>query len=251
MSESTNSVATAAWARRYIETFGLALVSIEPGEKAPKGMGWNKPGGYFTSADTAEAFWQAHPNHNLGVVLGPSRVCSLDVDDVQWTRHVLYELLGLDLDAMALVFPPVVGNPARFRILFQVPEGIELNRHSLAWPNENDPDGTIYKALMAKARAAKAAGDVEGRRLPSSNRSNTSALPCWNSARDWCRTFCRHLSTLVPESPTSGARRLAQRKDCQYCPLICWRSGKTGTFSSAMPRQLARGRQSPSAHQRK
>ena len=162
MSESTNSVATAAWARRYIETFGLALVSIEPGEKAPKGMGWNKPGGYFTSADIAEAFWQAHPNHNLGVVLGPSRVCSLDVDDVQWTRHVLYELLGLDLDAMALVFPTVVGNPARFRILFQLPDGIELNRHSLAWPNENDPDGTIYKALMAKARAAKAAGDVEG-----------------------------------------------------------------------------------------
>jgi len=162
MSESINTAPTAAWARRYIETFGLALVSIEPGEKAPKGMGWNKPGGYLTSADTAEAFWQTHPHHNLGVVLGPSRICSLDVDDVQWTRHVLYELLGLDLDAMALVFPTVVGNPARFRVLFQVPEGVELNRHSLAWPNENDPDGTIYKALTAKARAAKAAGDVEG-----------------------------------------------------------------------------------------
>lgn len=162
MSESISTMPTSAWARRYIETFGLALVSIEPGEKAPKGMGWNKPGGYFTSADTAEAFWQTHPNHNLGVVLGPSRICSLDVDDVQWTRHVLYELLGLDLYAMALVYPTVVGNPARFRILFQLPEGVELNRHALAWPNENDPDGTIYKALMAKARAAKAAGDVEG-----------------------------------------------------------------------------------------
>ncbi|CAH0153973.1 bifunctional DNA primase/polymerase [Pseudomonas mediterranea] len=162
MSESINSMPTAVWARRYIESFGLALVSIEPGEKAPKGFGWNKPGGYFTSADTAEAFWQTHPNHNLGVVLGPSRVCSLDVDDVQWTRHVLFELLGLDLDAMALVYPTVVGNPARFRILFQLPEGVELNRHSLAWPNENDPDGTIYKALTAKAKAAKASGDAKG-----------------------------------------------------------------------------------------
>jgi putative DNA primase/helicase len=151
-----------AWARRYTETFNLALVPIDPGEKAPKGMGWNQPGGYFTDPDKADIFWRANPNHNLGVVLGPSRVCSLDVDDVQWTRHVLYELLGLDVDAMALVFPTVVGNPARFRVLFRVPDGVDLTRHSLAWPNENDPDGSIHKGLTAKARAAKDAGDHAG-----------------------------------------------------------------------------------------
>lgn len=148
------------WAARYITTFNLALVPIEPGEKAPKGNGWNKPGGYFTEADQAAAFWQSHPNHNMGVVLGPSRVCSLDVDDVQWTRFVLFDQLGLDLDAMALVFPTVVGNPARFRILFQVPDGVELNRHSLSWPNENDPDGSLFKAAMDRAKAAKADGDT-------------------------------------------------------------------------------------------
>ncbi|MGY3082591.1 bifunctional DNA primase/polymerase [Pseudomonas fragi] len=162
MTDRFHAVPMATWARRYIDTFKLALVAIEPGEKAPKGLGWNKPGGYITDAQAAEAFWSANPTHNLGVVLGPSRVCSLDVDDVQWTRHVLYELLGLDLDAMALVYPTVVGNPARFRILFQLPDGIDLTRHSLAWPNENDPDGSIFKGLIEKAKAAKEAGDLDG-----------------------------------------------------------------------------------------
>ncbi len=162
MTDRFHAVPMAIWARRYIDTFKLALVNIEPGEKAPKGLGWNKPGGYITDAQAAEAFWTANPMHNLGVVLGPSRVCSLDVDDVQWTRHVLYELLGLDLDAMALVYPTVVGNPARFRILFQLPDGIDLTRHSLAWPNENDPDGSIFKGLIEKAKAAKEAGDLDG-----------------------------------------------------------------------------------------
>ncbi|MBV7525359.1 bifunctional DNA primase/polymerase [Pseudomonas sp. PDM29] len=165
MSEPGKGIAIASWAKRYINTFDLALVSIEPGEKGPKGRGWNKPGGYITDAATAEAFWQQNPYHNLGVVLGPSRVCSLDVDDVQWTRYVLYELLGIDLDAMALVYPTIVGNPARFRVVFKVPDGVELSRHSLSWPNEKDPDGSIHKGLMDKAKAAKEQGDADGEAL--------------------------------------------------------------------------------------
>lgn len=159
MSERPASV-TADWARRYIEAFGLALVPIEPGEKGPKGHAWNQPGGYFTDPMTAEHFWQQHPSHNLGVVLGPSRVCSLDVDDVQWTRHVLRELLGLDVDALADAYPTTVGNPARFRIMFKLPDGVELSRRSLAWPNPADVDGSVLKALMAQVKAAKEVGDA-------------------------------------------------------------------------------------------
>lgn len=162
MNKPAKGIAIADWAKRYITTFDLALVSIEPGEKAPKGLGWNKPGGYITDAAAAEAFWQRNPTHNLGVVLGPSRVCSLDVDDVQWTRHVLFELLGIDLDAMSVFYPTIVGNPLRFRVVFKLPEGVELTRHSLSWPNENDPDGSIFKGFMDKAKAAKEQGDAAG-----------------------------------------------------------------------------------------
>lgn len=145
---------TADWARRYIEAFGLALVPMEPGTKGPTQEGWNKPGGYFTAAADAEAFWAKRPSHNLGVVLGPSRVCSLDVDDVALTRQVLQQTLGLEVDALADAYPTSVGNPERFRVMFRVPDGVELSRHALVWPNKNDPDGTIYKGLMAQVKAA-------------------------------------------------------------------------------------------------
>ena len=151
---------TAGWARRYIETFGLALVPIEPGEKGPKGKAWNTPDGFITDADTAEAFWLEHPDHNLGVVLGPSRVCSLDVDDVALSRIALRDAFGLDLEALAAAYPTAVGNPARFRVMFRVPDGVELSRRSLAWPNQADPDGSILKALTAQMVAAKDAGDA-------------------------------------------------------------------------------------------
>lgn len=159
MSESKGH-STAAWARRYIETFGLALVPVEPGEKGPKGDAWNKPGGYFTDADAAEAFWAAHPAHNLGVVLGPSQVCSLDVDEVEMSRQVLQEAFGLNLDVLAAAHPTTVGNPARFRVMFRVPAGVELSRRSLTWPNQADPDGTILKAFTAQIVAAKKTGDA-------------------------------------------------------------------------------------------
>lgn len=153
------STPISAWARRYIETFGLALVAIEPGQKAPKGNGWNKPGGYLTDALEAEAFWQKHPKHNMGVVLGPSRVCSLDVDHVEYSRQVLRDVLDVDLDRLAAENPTLVGNPARFRIMFRLPDGLEFNRHSLSWPNPLDPDGSKHKLATAALKRAREEGD--------------------------------------------------------------------------------------------
>lgn len=149
----------ADWAKRYIDAFDLALVAIEPGKKAPKGKAWNKAGGYFSDADQAAAFWLKHPHHNMGVVLGPSQLCSLDVDDVQWTRQVLSDQLGVDLDHLALTCPTVVGNPQRMRLLFRVPVGIELGRHALAWPNQKDPDGSLFKSVVQLLKAAEASAD--------------------------------------------------------------------------------------------
>lgn len=151
----------AAWARRYIETFGMALVPIEPGEKAPKGNGWNQPGGYITEAAKAEAFWTANPQHNMGVVLGPSRVCSLDVDHVEYCRTVMRDVLDADLDKIAAEHPTLVGNPARFRVMFALPEGVDFSRRSLSWPNPKDPDGSQHKQVTLALKVAREAGDAE------------------------------------------------------------------------------------------
>ncbi|MFJ3259861.1 bifunctional DNA primase/polymerase [Pseudomonas sp. NPDC086581] len=145
---------------RYIRDFGLAPVMIPPGNKGPTGYGWNKPGGYFTDAEAAGQFWTEHPTHNLGVVLAPSGVCSLDVDDVPAARQVLWEVLGVDLDALQLHFPTVVGNPARCRLMFRVPEGVELGAHKLTWPNREDPDGSKFRAANQRKASAKKRAEV-------------------------------------------------------------------------------------------
>ncbi|MCM2317898.1 MAG: bifunctional DNA primase/polymerase [Pseudomonas sp.] len=140
MSEGIQPGLMAAWAKRYVDVLGLAVVPIPPGLKAPKDNAWNQPGGYFTDAVAAAAFWVEHPQHNMGAVLGPSGVCSLDVDDVPATRQVLADLMGLDVDAMADCLPTVVGNPERFRIMFRAPAGFELGRKALSWPVQGAED---------------------------------------------------------------------------------------------------------------
>jgi len=140
MSEGIQPGQMAAWAKRYIEVFGLCLVPIDPLQKFPKGNGWNQPGGYFTEAAAAAEFWASNPQHNMGVVLGPSGVCSLDVDDLPATRQVLADLMGLDVDELASRFPTVVGNPERFRIMFRAPLGFDLGRKALAWPVQGSDD---------------------------------------------------------------------------------------------------------------
>lgn len=149
MSERSSSTpSTADWARRYIERFGLALVAIQPGRKFPTGKSWNEPGGYYTDADQAAAFWAQNPNWNMGVVLGPSRLGSLDIDDLPAARHVFSDYLGLDLDELTQHYPTVVGNPARFRILFRIPAGFDLSRHALAWPKRDDPTGKVKFTVL-------------------------------------------------------------------------------------------------------
>ena len=140
MSEGIQPGLMAAWAKRYVDVLGLCLVPIPPGRKFPTGDGWNQPGGYFTEAAAAADFWLQHPQHNMGVVLGPSGVCSLDVDDLPATRQVLADLMGLDVDAMADCLPTVVGNPERFRIMFRAPAGFELGRKALSWPVKDADD---------------------------------------------------------------------------------------------------------------
>jgi len=123
-------------AEALVRHYGFHLVEMPPGTKAPRRVDWQKS--TIHEASDAQKHWEAHPDDNMGVVLGPSRLCSLDADDLPATRDLLAEF-GVDIDVLASTNPTIQGNPTRFRILFRVPEGIELARHSLNWPSRDDP----------------------------------------------------------------------------------------------------------------
>lgn len=131
-------------ARVLCDKFHFRLIDIPPGTKAPNKKEWQK--NYFATTEEAVAFFKSHPNHNMGVVLGPSRLCSLDIDDVRLAKMILSEV-NVDIESLRDQFPSVSGNPKRFRIFFRVPDGVELSRKALSWPREDVPslNATVFE----------------------------------------------------------------------------------------------------------
>lgn len=144
------------YARRYVERFGMHLVPIEPGRKFPRASDWGN--NTISDPDEAENFWQQRPDWNMGVALGPSRMCSLDIDcDVSFS-HICAEF-GIDESSLNS-FPIIQGRSKGRRVTFRVPADVMLGYHKLDWPSRNDPTGDKHKAAMAAAAAAKASGDT-------------------------------------------------------------------------------------------
>lgn len=144
------------YAQRYTEKFGFHLVPIEPGRKYPRTKDW----GNNTLHDPAAAveYWTRKPDWNMGIALGPSRMCSLDVDDEAGIR-VICEVFGIDYDEFTRKYPTIRGRG--LRAMFALPAGVDLKYCKLTWPSESDPTGEKHRALIDEARAAKLAGNVE------------------------------------------------------------------------------------------
>ena len=66
------------YAREYVSRYGFQLVPIEPGRKFPTANDWGNQ--VLSDPDAADAFYREHPNWNMGLAFGPSRMCSLDID---------------------------------------------------------------------------------------------------------------------------------------------------------------------------
>lgn len=148
------------YARRYIERFGFAIVPAEPRSKAPSGNSWGDRA--MRDADQAASFFAANGDWNMGLSLGLSGMCSLDIDCEESFRLILSEF-GIPIEELD-VFPTVQGSSKGRRILFRMPEGTALDYHKLDWPNKADPDGSKHRELMRNAQAAKEQGDTDTER---------------------------------------------------------------------------------------
>lgn len=164
------------YAQEYVRRYGFALVPIEPKRtqngdgtvtvapmKAPWGDAARNWGdNAITDPSEAATFFGEHDDWNMGIVLGPSGYCSLDIDCYE-SFKTLMEDFGLDDELAALdSYPTIQGRTKGRRILFRVPSG-ELRYSILNWPSKLDPTGEKHRALMRKAAAARKAGDEEAR----------------------------------------------------------------------------------------
>ena len=145
------------YAKRYVERFGFHLVPIEPKRKFPRSNDWGN--NTLSTPEQAEQFYKDHPDWNMGVALGPSRMCSLDLDCYASFCVIMNEF-GIDPESLK-PFPTIQGASKGIRIEFRVPEGLSLPYQKLNWPSKNDPTGTKHKAAMARANDAKLVGDTD------------------------------------------------------------------------------------------
>ena len=136
----------AAWVA-YYAALGMRPVPIPPGTKGPTLPGWPS---LVLGAD----YWTAHPEQGIGIILGPSGLASLDIDDMEGTRALLADL-GLNLEELTREAVMIQGNPARMRAWFRMPEGLDgLSRRALAWP-AREPGGKPRTILELRAGACQ------------------------------------------------------------------------------------------------
>lgn len=140
------------YARSYTKNFGFHLVPIEPRRKFPRTQDWGN--NCLTDPDEAAAFYEKHPDWNLGVALGPSRMCALDIDDLEAFK-LICEVYGIDLGSLIEDTPTIKGKG--FRLEFRVPEGVNLPYRKLNWPTEADKTKrfTVFELRSATDRSAK------------------------------------------------------------------------------------------------
>lgn len=145
---------TAKWAERYINRYNWKLVPLEPGRKFPRAKDWGK--NTLSSALAASGFYDGRPDWGIGVALGPSRVCSLDIDHYDHFQ-IICDAFNIDLKELIKDHPTIKGRG--IRIMFAVPDGVELPYCKLNWCPESDPTGEKHRELSAQAREKKKQAD--------------------------------------------------------------------------------------------
>lgn len=121
------------YARTYTERYGFHLVPIEPGRKFPTAQDWGNQ--VLTDPDAAYDYYTERANWNMGLALGPSGMCSLDIDCAESFNLILDEF-GIPHDALD-EFPTIQGSLKGRRVMFRVPDSMNLSYAKLNWPQRD------------------------------------------------------------------------------------------------------------------
>lgn len=122
------------YAKRYTETYGMHVIPIKPASKLPLLNDWGNHA--MSDPAAAEQYFTENPDQNLGISLGHSDLCSLDIDCEESFQHILAEF-GIDPNDL-WKFPTVQGSSKGRRLLFRVPANVSLPYTKLNWKREDD-----------------------------------------------------------------------------------------------------------------
>lgn len=187
------------YARVFAERYSFALVPLRPSSKVPVEAAWQSVD--VRSPDEAEAYYTQHPDHNIGLNLGRSGMCSLDIDCSESFTAIL-DAFGIDPATLDSA-PCIQGASKGRRYLFRNPEGASLDYAKLSWPIKDDA-GKWYTVL--ELRAGTSRFDV----LPPSIHPDTkqpykwltkppATLDEWPTPPDWLLHIWQSWQTFRPQ----------------------------------------------------
>lgn len=122
------------YAERYVSKFGWHLVPIEPRRKFPTADDWGN--NLLSETESARAFYDDRTDWNMGLALGPSGMCSLDIDCEESLAVIMAEF-GIPMSELDR-YPTIKGSDKGRRLLFRVPDGLVLPYCKLNWPTRDD-----------------------------------------------------------------------------------------------------------------
>lgn len=184
-----------AWyADRYKNKFGMSLVQIKPESKLPSLEGWQ-------NLDPQPEHWDQHPNDNIGINLGKSNYCSLDIDCLESFKVILEEF-GIPIETLDAC-PTIQGASKGKRVMFRVPDGVDLPYVKLNWPKQDDPKRYFTVFELRASNGDKAKYDA----LPPSIHPDTkrpytwTVQPCvdWPTPPDWLVAIWTAWSSFKPQ----------------------------------------------------
>lgn len=121
------------YASQYIDRFNWELVPLPAGKKYPTADNWGE--NTLSSSEQAAQHYSENPTQGVGIVLGKSNMCSLDIDCEESFQALLAEF-GLPAEDLEK-YPCIKGRGRR--IMFRVPDGVKLPYCKLNWPTEGNP----------------------------------------------------------------------------------------------------------------
>ena len=124
---------------------GWSLCALRPGEKGPYMRDWGR-------IDLDDGHWRSRPDDGVGVILGRSGLCTIDVDNIEAAIDAL-GVLGIDLGALMTAEDAVriVSRPGRAKLVYRVPEEMREHVNRKRALNWRHVDGTSFCVVEFRA----------------------------------------------------------------------------------------------------
>ena len=125
---------TVAWyAKQYVKKYGMHVLPLKEKQKLPLLDDWGNK--CISDPEAAAAYFTERPNLNIGFSLGLSGYCSLDID-CEKSFKIILEDFGKDYAELDQ-YPTIQGSAKGKRVIFKVPDGVDLPYAKLNWSVES------------------------------------------------------------------------------------------------------------------